>query len=148
MQRNTNKPLTYTEDILKEALRKSRYDVEKYLTYDKALEAIKLMFEYIVFETKQEGVDAIELPKLGILYKNLNYLKNSLRDEEGKVESKIKELNYFCDKNGLNAIHGRVPMTFSFDRKIKEKFEIDKISRSMSKPNLDVIAAVEKLQNK
>ena len=60
MQRNTNKPLTYLEDVLKEALRKSKYDPQKYLTYDKALEAVKLMFEYIVFETGQEEVDAAE----------------------------------------------------------------------------------------
>lgn len=148
MQRNTDKPLTYLEDVLKEALRKSRYDPQKYLTYDKALEAVKLMFEYIVFETGQEEVDAIDLPKLGTLYKNIKYLKNSPRDKEGKVDNKIKELQYFCDENGINAIHNRAPLTFSFDKKIKEKFEINKISRMMSKPNLDVIAAIEKLQNK
>ena len=148
MQRNINKPLTYLENVLKEALRKSNYDSQKYLTYDKALEAIKLMFEYIAFETTQEEVDAIELPRLGILYKNLKYLKNSVKDKEGNVENKIKELQYFCDENGINAVHNRVPLTFSFDKKIKEKFEINKISRMMSKPNLDIIAATEKLQNK
>ena len=148
MQRNTNKPLTYLEDVLKETLKKNRYDKKKRVTYDKALEVIKLMFEYIVFETTQEGVDAIELPRLGILYKNMSYLKNSPKDKGGNIESKIKELQYFCDEKGIQAIHKRVPLTFSFDKKVKEKFEIDKISRLMHKPNLDVIAATEKLQNK
>jgi transposase-like protein len=148
MQRNTDKPLTYLEDVLKEALRKSDFNTDKYLTYNKALEAVKLMFEYIVFETNQEQVDAIDLPKLGILYKNLRYLKNGEKDKEGKINSKIKELQYFCDDNGINAIHNRVPLTFSFDKKIREQFEIDRVSRRLSKPNLDIISATEKLQNK
>jgi hypothetical protein len=103
------------------------------------------MFEYIVFETNQEQVDAIDLPKLGILYKNLRYLKNG---EKEKIGNKITELQYFCDTNGYDSIHNRVPITFSFHGKIREKFEINKMSRVMTKPNLDVIAATEKLQNK
>ena len=99
-------------------------------------------------ETTQEDVDAIELPKLGILYKNLRYLKNYSKDKEGKIENKIKKLQYFCDEKGVESIHNRIPLTFSFNKKIKEKFEINKISSLMHKSNLDVIAATEKLQNK
>jgi hypothetical protein len=148
MQRNNNKPLTYTDDVLKEALRKSDFDPTKYLTYEKSLDAIKTMFEYITFETKQHEVYAIELPKIGTLYRSLPLLKNKTRDEQGIIENQVKTLQYFCDENGIKSFHNKIPLAWSYHKPIKEKFEIYKNTRMMSKINLEVITATEKLQNK
>ena len=150
MQRNNNKPLkklSYIEDIMKEAYRKSRYNPEKTVTYERALDAVKMMFDYIAFETKSEEVFSIELPKLGTLYKNVNLLKWASRDEEGKVEDQIKQLQYFTDMNGIASYHNKVPLAWTFHRYINKHFEIHKNTRMMAKINLDVIAATEQLQN-
>ncbi len=150
MQRNNNQPLrklTYIEDVLKEALRKSRFKTEAGLDYERALDAVKLMFDYIAFETKQEEVYSIELPRLGTLYKNVNLLKNVNRDEEGKIDNQIKTLQYFTDENGIQSYHNKVPYAWTFNRYINKHFEINKATRLMYKINLDVIAATEQLQN-
>lgn len=147
MQRNNNKPLTYIEDVLKEALRKSNFKTDKCLDYDRALEAVKIMFDYIAFETKQEDVYAVELPKVGTLYKNVNLLKNFPRDEEGKIENQIKTLQYFTDEVGISSYHSKVPIAWTYHRYISKHFEINKATRMMPKINLDIIAATEQLQN-
>lgn len=150
MQRNHHKPLkklTYIEDVMREAYRKSGFKSGKYLDYDRALDAVKMMFDYIAFECKQEEVFAIELPKLGTLYKNVNLLKNTSRDAEGKIDSQIKELQWFTDMNGIASYHNKVPLAWTFHRYINKHFEIHKNTRMMDKINLDVIAATEQLQN-
>lgn len=150
MQRNNNttvKKLSYIEDVLKEALRKSDFKTDKCLNYDRALEAVKIMFDYIAFETKQEDVYAVELPRVGTLYKNVNLLKNFPRDEEGKVENQIKTLQYFTDEVGISSYHNKVPYAWTYHRYINKHFEINKLTRMMPKINLDVIAATEQLQN-
>ena len=148
MQKHNNKPLSYLEDVLKETLKKSKFDTTKYLTYEKSLEAVKAMFEYISFEILQDEVYAVELPKLGIIYKNLHLLRNKTKDEEGKVNEQIKRLQYFSDENGIDSFHNRAPYTWSWDNTIKSKFEVNSNTKRMSKINLEIIAATEKLQNK
>ena len=104
MQRNNNKSVTYTEEVLREALRKSDLTFKRF-SFEEALDGMRLMFDYIISETKEEEVFAINLPKFGILYKNLHFLRNTFRqnaysDEKiEKLKKQIMELVYFNDQN-------------------------------------------------
>ena len=144
MQRNTDKFISYTADVLKEALRKEGSK----MPYDKCLEAMNILFEYINFETLQKEVGSIEIPNLGKLYQNSKLLVNKSRDEENVVQNKLNEIQYFCDMNELTSIHKAPTISMMFEHTINKKFKIDKLGNRLSKIDLNVIAATEKLQNK
>jgi len=144
------KQLSYLDDILKEVFRKHKLKYD----YKQCLDGVNWMFEYIVQETKNPEVFAINLPYLGHLYKNQNFLINSKKFMEvgsepyKKVEDQIQQIKRFGDENGWATPHLKLPLFFTFNKYICERFEITETARRMHKPSHQIYAATEYIQNK
>lgn len=142
--------LSYLDDILKEVFRKNKLSYD----YKQCLDGVKWMFEYIVHETKNPEVFAIDLPYLGHLYKNNNFLINSKKVMEvgsepyKQVEDQIQQIKRFADENGWSTPHLKKPLFYSFNKYVCEKFEITDTARKMYKPSHQIYAAAEYIQNK
>lgn len=144
--------ISYTEDVLKEVFRRHRL-TEKY-NFKQCLEGINIMFDYIAHETKNPEVFAIDVPYLGHLYKNKNFLINSKKvynrdsKEYAEIEDQIEQLKRFADEQNKITIAQKIPFSWTFERFIKERFVITEACRKMYKQNYEVYACVEYLQNK
>lgn len=142
--------LSYLDDILKEVFRKHKLKYD----YKQSLEGVKWMFEYIVHETKNPEVFAIDLPHLGHLYKNNSLLINSKKfynvdsEEYSVITDQIQQIKRFADETSWQTPHLKLPLFRSFERYLKERFEITDIGRKMHKVSYEIYAAVEKIQNK
>jgi len=142
--------LSYLDDILKEVFRKHKLKYD----YKQSLDGVKWMFEYIVSETKNPEVFAIDLPYLGHLYKNKHFVINSKKNMDvgsetyKQVEDQIQQLKRFADENGWNTPHNKMPFFYSFNKYICDRFEITDVARKMHKPSHQIYAATEYIQNK
>lgn len=142
--------ISYLDDILKEVFRKHKLKYD----YKQCLEGVKFMFEYIVQETKNPEVFAIDLPYLGHLYKNEKFLINSKQlmavesEEYIQAMDQIQQIKRFADENPGIPAHKKIPYSFSFEKFIKGKYEITDVCRKMYKQSYEVYAAVEDIQNK
>lgn len=142
--------ISYLEDLLKEVYRrhKIKYD------FDQSLDAVKKMFEFIVQETKNPEVFAIDIPYVGHLYKNKKYLINSKKiynrnsEEYAIILDQIQQIKRFADECPGITPHVKKPFCWSFEKYITSKYEITEACRRMYKPNYDIYAAVEEIQNK
>ena len=115
--------------------------------------AIKFWLDYVVKETKEKEVYAIDIPKIGVLHRNkyltINSKKHFNREsqEYADIMNMLLEMQYFKEQKNEKTLHCRLPYTYLTSSYLKKKYELPQINNS-DKQVREVYSAIEKEQKK
>lgn len=116
--------------------------------------AVDCFLKYVVKQTKDENVFAIEIPKIGVLHRNIDLTTNSKKyfntesEEYKKIEEMLLQMKYFKQEKNENTPHRKKPITFLTKSYLSKKYELPQDYNTSDKQVKEVYSAIEKEQQK
>ena len=142
--------ITFTKDIIQRMLKTS-----KFLEQDKLEHFCKVLIDYIVEESQEKNVVAIELPYVGILHECRHLFKSKSGLHRGKGEwndyydSKMANINININNNDTISPHNKNPYIFSYIRDLRKNYQLPgyDYTYKLDRQSEQVLAVVAKEQN-
>lgn len=116
-------------------------------------DAVNFWLKYVVNQTKDKDLYAIDIPKIGVLHRNRTLTTNSKKnfnvdsDEYRDIEKMILNMKYFKEQENEKTPHNKLPITFLVKTYLSKKYELPKEFNS-DKQIKEVYSAIEKEQQK
>lgn len=146
----SSEQINYTADIIKEVLKRKKFSFGQ----KRSEEVMRILFDYMSYQSKQPDVFAFEIPHLGYMYKPTNFLINSKKyfdvgsEQYEKILEEIQQLKRFGDEFGYKKPHSKRTLVAEYEKVISNMYEITDVQRSMDKPSLQILSAIEDKQTR
>jgi hypothetical protein len=140
--------ISYLEDVAKTVV------LPKRISFEQSVEAMEHVFDFIVKESKEKDIYAIDLPKLGVLHKNIFLMQNKQGDykldsqERQDCVDQIQTMKMFKEETNFKTPHCKRPGTHVLFSYLNKKYDFNKETKKLPKQSEEVYTALEIEQNK
>lgn len=135
--------LSYTEDILDDL----DCNTKEYQ------DLVGHFFEFIAQETKEKSIYAIDLYKIGVLHKNINFLQNhkGTKNKESQdykdLEDQIAKIKWYKEEVNFKTPHAGIPGSWVLKKLLNDKYELQDCN-TLDRQSKMTYSALEKETNK
>jgi len=140
--------ISYLEDVV------STTQLPTRVSFEQAVEAMEHVFDFIVKESREKDVYAIDLPSLGVIHKNIFLMQNKQGDYKLETQERqdcvdqIQTMKMFKEETNFKTPHCKRPGTHVLFSYLRKKYDFAKEIKKLPKQSEEVYTALEIEQNK
>jgi hypothetical protein len=156
-KRDKKREISFTRDIIDDTLALMKaWGRMKFDDREKTDNLIEILIDYIVDETEESGIVAIEIPYVGVLHESLYLFKHRREkrrqsdvDWDKFYDEKLANLRISCDYVDYYCAHDKPPYYFKYLRGLELKYKMPKSNKTYKGEfqSIQALAVIAREQN-